>query len=125
TRMLIDLSHAIEHGLVTYAGLPPPVISDFLSREASRGKYAPGTEFQIGRIDMVANSGTYVDAPAHRFPDGDDVAAIPLDAVASVPAVVLRALGQRSIDARSLSNLQMNGKALLIHTGWSRHWQTE
>src|SRR5438132_12556970 len=122
--MLIDLSHTIEHGMITYAGLPPPVISDFLTREASRPRYAEGTEFQIGRMEMVANTGTYLDAPSHRFADGGDVSTIPLDAVAGVPAVVFRG-SHRSIDAASLGDLQLRGKALLIHTGWSRHWRTE
>lgn len=123
--MLIDLSHTVEHGMVTYAGLPSPSISDFLTREASRSRYAAGTEFHIGRIDMVANTGTYLDAPSHRFVDGGDVSAIPLDAVADLHAIVVRARSGRSIDAASLHDLPLDGKALLIHTGWSRHWRTE
>ena len=122
--MLIDLSHPIENGMVTYAGLPAPVISDFLSRENSRSRYAAGTEFHIGRIDMVANTGTYLDAPSHRFENGGDVSMIPLDAVAGLPAVILRADG-RSIDAAAVAALDLRDKALLIHTGWSRHWRTE
>ena len=122
--MLIDLSHPIEHGMITYAGLPAPVISDFLSRENSRSRYAEGTEFHIGRIDMVANTGTYLDAPSHRFPDGADVSMVPLDAVAGLQAVMLRASG-RSIDGAAVADLDLRGKALLIHTGWSRHWRTE
>jgi len=123
--MLIDLSHTIEHGMITYAGLAPPVISDFLSRQASRARYAMGTEFHIGRIDMVANTGTYLDAPWHRFADGGDVSAIPLDSVADLPAVVLRAGQRRAIDGASMRGLDLRGKALLIHTGWSRHWRTD
>src|SRR5262249_51891028 len=122
--MLIDLSHTIEHGMITYAGLPPPAISDFLTREASRSRYGAGTEFQIGRIDMVANTGTYVDAPSHRLADGSDVSAIPLDAVAGLPALLLR-VSQRSIAAAAIANLDLRGKALLIHTGWSQHWCSE
>jgi kynurenine formamidase len=122
--MLLDLSHAIEHGMITYAGLPAPVISDFLSREASRSRYAEGTEFHIGKIEMVANTGTYLDAPSHRFAGDADVSMIPLDAVAGLPAVVLRATG-RVIDAHSVADLDLRGKALLIHTGWSRHWRTD
>src|SRR5436190_183079 len=122
--MLIDLSHPIENGMVTYAGLPAPVISDFLSREHSQSRYAAGTEFHIGRIDMVANTGTYLDTPSHRFADGADVSMIPLDAVAGLPAVILRATG-RSIDADAIANLDLRGKALIVHTGWSRHWRTE
>jgi len=122
--MLIDLSHPIENGMVTYAGLPAPVISDFLSRENSRSRYADGTEFHIGRIDMVANTGTYLDSPSHRFADGADVSMIPLDAIAGLQAVMLRASG-RSIDAAAVADLDLRGKALLIHTGWSRHWRTE
>ncbi len=123
--MFIDLSHTIEHGMITYAGLTPPAISDFLSREASRGRYAEGTEFHIGRIEMVANTGTYLDAPSHRFRDGGDIAAIPLDAVANLDAVIVRAGEKRSIDAGSIRDKDLRGKALLIHTGWSRHWRTD
>ncbi|SRR6266852_74807 len=122
--MLVDLSHTIEHGMITYAGLPPPAISDFLTREDSRSHYAAGTEFHIGRIDMVANTGTYLDTPWHRFGDGSDVSMIPLDAVAGVPALVVRANG-RSMEAAAVAGLDLHGKALLIHTGWSRHWRTE
>jgi arylformamidase len=122
--MLIDLSHPIEHGMITYAGLPAPAISDFLSREASRSRYAEGTEFQIGRIDMVANTGTYLDAPSHRFADAADVSQIPLDFVANLQTVLVHASG-RLIDAGSVANIDLRGKALLIHTGWSRHWRTE
>src|SRR5262245_22396551 len=120
--MLLDLSHSIEHGMITYDGLPAPSISDFLSREGSRGRYASGTEFHIGRIDMVANTGTYIDTPSHRFANGSDIAAIDLQSVANVPAVVLRAVGQGSIKQIPPN---LNGKALLIHTGWSRNWRTD
>jgi arylformamidase len=122
--MLIDLSHPIEHGMITYAGLPAPAISDFLTRENSRSRYADGTEFHIGRIDMVANTGTYLDTPSHRFENGADISMIPLEAVAGLQAVMLRASG-RSIDAAAVADVDLRGKALLIHTGWSRHWRTE
>ncbi len=118
--MFIDLSHTIEHAMITYAGLPPPVISDFLTRQASRSRYAEGTEFHIGRIDMVANTGTYLDAPSHRFADGADLSMIPLEEVADLRAVVVR-----STDVSVLKGLELRGQALLIHTGWSRHWRTE
>lgn len=120
--MLVDLSHTIEHGMITYQGLPGPAISDFLTREQSRGHYAAGTEFHIGRIDMVANTGTYLDAPSHRFADGADVAALALESVADLPAVVVRTTGK---PLRALPNIDLRGKAVLIHTGWSRHWRTE
>jgi kynurenine formamidase len=118
--MFIDLSHTIEHAMITYAGLPAPAISDFLTRQASRSRYAEGTEFHIGRIDMVANTGTYLDAPSHRFADGADVSMIPLEEVADLRAVVVR-----STDVSVLKGLELRGQALLIHTGWSRHWRTE
>ena len=86
----IDLSHEIEHGLVTYPGLPAPLICDYLSREQSREHYAPGTEFQIGRIDMVGNTGTYVDSPFHRFASGKSLAELPLESLAEIQAVVVR-----------------------------------
>ncbi|HSQ58259.1 MAG TPA: cyclase family protein, partial [Gemmata sp.] len=88
--MLIDVSHAVESGMVTYRGLPAPLVCDFLTREASRSLYAPGTEFHIGKIEMVANTGTYLDAPFHRFADGLDIAELPIERVANLPAVVVR-----------------------------------
>src|SRR5208283_2468619 len=96
---LIDLSHTVEHGMVTYKGLPAPLICDFLSREASRAIYSPGTEFQIGRIDMVANTGTYVDSPFHRYAGGKDLARLPLESLAHLEAVVVRHEGGRAISA--------------------------
>src|SRR5262249_36422443 len=122
--MFVDLSQTIENGMITYDGLPAPSITDFLSRETSRTRYRNGTEFQIGRIDMVANTGTYVDAPSHRFASGPDIGLIDLRSVANVPAVLLRAIDRKSIDEADVRGLDLRGKALLIHTGWSRHWRT-
>ena len=123
---LIDLSHEIEHGMVTYRGLPAPAISDWLSREASETRYAPGTTFQIGKIDLLANTGTYIDAPFHRYSEGRDVAGYQLEAVADLPGVVIRAPGPgRPIDAARFKNHQLKGKALLLHTGWDQHWRTD
>ncbi len=123
---LVDLSHTVEHGLETYRGLPGPIICDFLSREASRAKYAPGTEFHIGRIDMVANTGTYVDSPFHRFADGRDLSELPLEQLADLDAVVVRARGGgRAVDRDAFDGLDMKGRAVLVHTGWDRHWTTD
>ena len=120
---LIDLSHTVEHRMVTYQGLPGPVICDYLTREASRAFYAPGTEFHIGRIDMVANTGTYVDAPFHRYADGKDLAELPLESLAHLEAVVVRRQGP-AIAAEAFAGLDVRGKAVLVHTGWDRHWRT-
>lgn len=122
-----DLSHTIEHGLITYKGLPAPIICDFLSREQSRSYYAPGTEFQIGKIEMVANTGTYIDSPFHRYEDGQDLSELELMSLANLDGAVLRAPGegQRAIDVSALANLDVSGKAVLIHTGWDKHWRTD
>jgi kynurenine formamidase len=127
TRRLIDLSHAIYDGLVTYPGLPAPVIEDHLSREASRKVYAPGTEFSIGRITMVGNTGTYMDSPFHRFAEGTDLAGIDLERVVDVPGVLVRVEqdGPRAIDRGRLGEIEVAGRAVLIHTGWDRHWATD
>lgn len=122
--MLIDLSHTIEHGLITYKGLPAPLICDFLTREDSRQIYAPGTEFHIGKIEMVGNTGTYVDSPFHRYADGKDLSEIPLESLANLDAVIVRQKG-RAITREAFGNLDMRGKAVLINTGWDRHWATE
>jgi kynurenine formamidase len=120
---LIDLSHEIEHGIITYPGLPGPVITDHLSFDASHNNYAPGVEFQIGRIDMVANTGTYVDTPAHRYREGFDLSELPLKSVANVPGVVIDA-NQRAVDVDMFAHLDLAGCAVLVRTGWDRHWNT-
>jgi kynurenine formamidase len=123
---LIDLSHEVEHGMITYKGLPAPMICDFLSREDSKKNYAEGTTFHIGKIEMVANTGTYVDSPFHRFADGIDLSELPLESLADLEGVVVHAQGyERAIPARLFEEVDLAGKALLVHTGWSRHWRTD
>ena len=125
---LIDLSHEIEHGMITYKGLPAPLICDYLSREESRSHYAPGTEFNIGKIEMVANTGTYLDSPFHRHADGADLAALPLERLADLEVVVVRAPFEqgRAIDAPAFASVgDVRGRAVLVHTGFDRHWRTE
>ena len=116
----------VVHGLETYPGLPAPTICDFLSREASRGVYAPGTEFHIGRIDMVGNTGTYVDSPFHRFADGRDLSQLSLEELADLDTVVVRA-GERgrAIGPEAFADVDVKGRAVLVHTGWDRHWRTK
>ena len=123
---LIDLSHTVQHGQVTYEGLPAPSINDYLSREASREHYSPGTEFHIGKIEMVASTGTYVDAPFHRFADGLDVSELPLSSLANLEGIVIRANPDqgRAVDVSAFEGKDLVGKAVLVHTGWSVHWGT-
>jgi len=123
---LVDLSHEIYDGLVTYRGLPAPAVTDFLSREASAAKYAAGVTFHIARLTMVANTGTYVDAPSHRWEAGADLAGLPLARLADLEAVVVhwpfekgRAIGPETLDGSDVA-----GRAVLFHTGWDRHWDT-
>lgn len=121
----IDLSHTIHDGLETYPGLPAPSICDFWSRAETAAHYAEGTSFQIGRIDMVANTGTYLDAPFHRYEDGPDVAALELAQVADLPGVLVEApAGARAIGPESFQGMDLSGRAVLVRTGWSRHWGT-
>lgn len=121
---LVELNHVIEHGTVTYKGLPAPVICDFLSREASRGNYEAGTEFQIGRIDMVSNTGTYLDTPFHRYADGADLAGVGLEQVTQLPGQVVRCAGPE-VGPEAFAGLNVAGHAVLVHTGWDRHWGSE
>ena len=121
---LLDLSHTITDGMVTYPGLPAPQITDFMSRERSREHYAPGTEFHIGRIDMIANTGTYLDTPAHRWEDGPDLSELPLESVAGLPGVVIRDPGP-DLGPNLIEQHDVRGSAVLFETGWSRHWGTE
>jgi arylformamidase len=119
----IDLSHPIEDGLITYLDLPPAHVTTFLSHEESRGRYAPGTEFNIGRIDMVANTGTYLDVPFHRFAGADDVAVFPLERTVNLGAIVVRS-GERAITKETFATLILRGKAVLFQTGWDRYWKS-
>lgn len=123
---LIDLSHTVEDGMITYKGLPAPIVCDYLSREASRARYAPGTEFHIGRIDMVANTGTYVDSPFHRYADGKDLSELELTSLANLDCVVIRITerGSRAIGDLP-ADTEVRGKAVLFHTGWDAHWRTD
>lgn len=125
---LIDLSHEVEAGMITYQGLPAPLICDFLSREASRSHYAAGTEFFIGQIELVGNTGTYLDAPFHRFAEGKDLAELPLSSLANLATVVMDASARnsRAIDTDAFAAAgELRGKAVLVRTGWDRHWRTD
>lgn len=122
---LVDLSHAIEHGLRTYPGLPEPKVDAWLTHDDSRGRYAAGTEFHIGRIEMIANTGTYLDSPFHRWRDGADVSGLALETLADLRGRVvdMPPSGQR-IDASCLPEGDLAGHAVLFRTGWARHWGT-
>ncbi len=123
---LIDVSHSVEHGMITYKGLPAPVISDYLSREDSKTRYAPGTEFHIGKIEMIANTGTYLDSPFHRYARGKDLAHLELDSVANLDGVVVRCANQDpAITEESFAQIEVRDKAVLVHTGWDQYWRTE
>jgi arylformamidase len=123
---LIDVSHVVEHGMITYQGLPGPIINDYLSREASKTHYSGGTTFHIGKIEMVANTGTYIDSPFHRHAEGKDLSELPLSSVANLPGVVVHAPhDMRSIGPELFREQDLAGKAVLVHTGWDRHWRTD
>lgn len=126
-RTLIDLSHTIEDGMVTYHGLPAPYICDYLSRADSHARYAPGTEFQIGKIEMIGNTGTYLDSPFHRYPHGKDLSELPLTSLADLECVVARIApgGGPAIETLPLTKEEVRGRAVLVHTGWDRHWRTD
>ena len=123
---LIDVSHVVEDGMITYKGLPAPIICDWMSREASRAKYAEGTEFHIGKIEMVANTGTYLDSPFHRYANGKDLSELPLESLANLDCVVIRVgAGSTAIDTIDIPKDRVRGRAVLFHTGWDKHWRTD
>jgi kynurenine formamidase len=123
---LVELSHPIHDGMVTYPGLPGPEITEHLGREAAERSYGAGVTFQIGRISMVANTGTYLDSPFHRFPGGADLSALPLQRLAHLEGVVVRMAGrERVVEPAHLEGLEVRDRAVLIHTGWDVHFGTE
>ena len=127
TQGLIDLSHVIEEGMTTFKGLPGPHLCDYWTREASAGNYDDGSTFQIGRIDMVANTGTYVDSPFHRYAEGKDLAELPLESLADLDGLVVRRPFENglAVGTEAFADLDVRGKAVLVHTGWSRFWRSE
>ncbi|SCE73495.1 cyclase family protein [Micromonospora mirobrigensis] len=125
-RRLVELSHVITDGMVTLPGWQPPRITDWLTREESRARYAPGTEFHVARIDMIANTGTYVDAPSHRWADGVDLTGLPLDRLVDLPGVVVRVpAGTSAVDRLMLAPYDVAGRAVLVQTGWDAHFGTD
>ena len=127
TKRLVDLSHVITHGMSTYRGFPGPAICDFWAREDSAAFYDDGSSFQIGRIDMIANTGTYLDTPFHRYEDGDDLAGIDLEQMATLPGIMVRQPWENglAVGVEKFEGLEVAGKAMLVHTGWDRHWGSE
>ena len=125
-RRIVELDHVIYDGMLTYPGLPGPALQPYLTFEQSREQYAPGTEFRIDRIDLVGNTGTYLDSPFHRYSDGDDLAGVPIESVADVPIVVARLTGTaaRAVEVAALAALPVEGCAVLLHTGWDTYWGT-
>src|SRR5258706_11309323 len=123
----IDLSHAITEGMITLRGFPAPIICDFISREASKKLYAEGTSFQLGKFEMAANTGTYIDSPFHRYEDGKDISELDLASLADLESVVVRVEGMRgrAVDRNAFAATDVRGKAVLVHTGWAEHWGTE
>jgi len=122
--MMIDLSHVVEHGMITYKGLSAPIICDYLSREVSKKRYAADTTFQMGKIEMISNTGTYVDAPFHRYERGKDLSELPLESLVHLEGLVFRT--QHRVNGPELfGKADVRGKAVLVHTGWSRHWRTD
>jgi kynurenine formamidase len=125
-KKLIDLSHTVENGMMTYRGLPAPIICDYLSREASKSHYAKGTTFHIGKIEMVANTGTYIDSPFHRYAEGKDLSQLALESIADLEGILFqRGSTSRSIGPEVFEGYDVQGKAVLINTGWSCHWGSD
>jgi kynurenine formamidase len=123
-KRLYDLSHTIEHGMITYRGLPAPVICDYLSRENSKAFYEEGTSFQIGKIEMVSNTGTYIDVPFHRYENGKDLNDVALERFANLPALIVRTSAMQ-VGPEAFEQHDVTGKAVLVHTGWAKHWRTD
>jgi arylformamidase len=126
-RQIVDLSHPIEAGMITYPGLPAPEVHAILDRAASAGRYAPGVTFQIDLLTLCGNTGTYIDSPFHRFADGVDLAGLPPERLLDVPAVRIDATGATTlaVGAGAFEGHQLRGRAVLVHTGFDRFWRTD
>jgi len=123
----IELNHIIRDGMITYKGLPAPIICDYLSREDSKSNYEVGTSFQIGKMELVGNTGTYVDCPFHRFENGKDLSEVALEKFVDLETVLIEAPYQNglAINADFFKGYDIENKAVLVCTGWSEHWTTD
>ena len=125
-RKMVDLSHVIEDGMITYKGLPAPIVCDWLSFDDSHSHYDPGTEFSMQTATLHSNTGTYMDTPRHRYRDGHDLCGLPLERVSDVDGICVDATREdRRIGAKVFAGLYLAGKAVLVRTGWDRHWRTD
>ena len=125
-RKMVDLSHVIEDGMITYKGLPAPIVCDWLSFDDSHSHYDPGTEFSMQTATLHSNTGTYMDTPRHRYRDGHDLCGLPLERVSDVDGICVDATREdRHIGAKVFAGLYLAGKAVLVRTGWDRHWRTD
>jgi kynurenine formamidase len=130
-RRVVDLAHPITEGMVTYPGIPAPTLGTHLSFDDAAAVYAPGTEFTIGMITLSSNTGTYLDTPAHRYRDGDDLAAVPIERLVDLDGVVVRVAdgltgdGPPAVDALAFAPFDVAGRAVLVETGHARHWGTD
>ena len=123
-RRVVDLAHPITDGMITYPGIPGPTLGSHLTFVQSRSHYAPGTEFSIGTVFMAANTGTYLDTPAHRYDGGADLSVVPLERMVDLDGLVIRATAPPSVGPEVLDGLEVRGRAVLVETGHSRHWGT-
>ena len=124
TRRFVELSHVIREGLVTYPGLPAPTFEPFLTREDSKARYAPGTEFAMDILIMIGNTGTYLDSPWHRYEGGTDLSGLSLETLVDLPTEVFHLKSARAIEPSLLAGRDLEGKAVLLHTGWDLHFGT-
>jgi arylformamidase len=124
SRHFVELSHVIREGMVTYPGLPAPIITPHLTREDSKSRYAPGTEFAMDIMTLIGNTGTYLDSPWHRYEGGADLAGLSLDTLVDLPTEVFRLASGRSVEPELLAGRDLAGRAVLLDTGWDEHFGT-
>ena len=124
SRRFVELSHVIREGLVTYPGLPAPTIEPFLTREDSKERYAPGTEFAMDILTLIGNTGTYLDSPWHRYEGGTDLSGLSLETLVDLPTEIFHLESGRGIEASLFAGRDLAGKAVLLHTGWDIHFGT-
>jgi len=77
-------------------------------------------------ITLAGNTGTYLDTPYHRYAGGADLADLDLETLVDLPLELFRLTdaSERRIPAAVFYDRELQGKAVLLHTGWDRHFGT-
>ena len=63
--------------------------------------------------------------PSTAIAEGADLGELDLAQLAALPGLVVPVATRMAVDADAFDGLDVAGKAVLVQTGWDRHWRTD